>query len=124
MGYEQYMDPIETYHKYLKKTPGDRFAMYSLALSLKKAGRIDEAEHAFRQLLAAHPLSGAGHYQHGLLLHEAGRDDALLQPRQAQLAHRDGMRAASSFGTVTPSLVSRRRSFGAVANKKLWLRHA
>jgi len=85
MGYEQYMDPIETYHKYLKKTPGDRFAMYSLALSLKKAGRIDEAEHAFRQLLAAHPLSGAGHYQHGLLLHEAGRADDARQAWEAGL---------------------------------------
>ncbi len=62
------------YRTYLEKKPGDRFAMYSLALALKKAGDINGAEMAFQELLDIHPLSGAGHYQHGLLLHEAGRD--------------------------------------------------
>jgi tetratricopeptide (TPR) repeat protein len=82
------MDPT-IYRTYLEKTPGDRFAMYSLALALKKSGDIAGAEQAFRDLLSLHPLSGAGHYQHGLLLHEADRDD------DATAAWRRGLDALS-----------------------------
>jgi len=85
MGYEQDVDPIETYTQYLQKSPGDRFAMYSLALALKKAGRTEEAAQAFRDLLALHPHSGAGHYQHGLLFHEVGRDGAAREAWEAGL---------------------------------------
>lgn len=46
--------------------------MYSLALEYKKLGEIDLAKAAFEELLQAHPQSGAGHYQHGLLWAEAG----------------------------------------------------
>lgn len=71
------MSRIEMFRAYLAKKPGDRFALYSLALEHKKAGEIEASEQAFRDLLAAHPASGAGHYQLGLLLLEADRiDDA------------------------------------------------
>ncbi len=67
------MNRVDALRAWLDRKPGDRFAMYSLALELKKAGD-PEAEAAFRRLLAAHPTSGAGHYQLGLLLLEQGRE--------------------------------------------------
>lgn len=69
------MDRIASYEAWLTTHPGDRFALYSLALELERAGRVDEAEARLRELLAAHPLSGPGHYRLGLLLREAGRTD-------------------------------------------------
>jgi tetratricopeptide (TPR) repeat protein len=64
---------IETYLAYLAQKPGDRFAMYSLALEHKRAGDLDSAETAFAELLRVHPQSGAGHYQLGVMRREAGR---------------------------------------------------
>lgn len=79
------MDRIETFRRYLQDKPNDRFAMYSLALALKKDGRLDEAEVAFRALLRAHPTSGAGHYQLGELLREQGRDPEAIAAWRAGL---------------------------------------
>jgi tetratricopeptide (TPR) repeat protein len=81
------LDRIETFRRWLVDKPGDRFAMYSLALELKKAGRFDEALEAFGALLAAHPTSGAGHYQLGELFREQG-DEA-----RAAAAWRVGLEA-------------------------------
>lgn len=81
------MDRIETFRRYLLDKPGDRFAMYSLALELKKAGRFEEAVAAFEALLAAHPTSGAGHYQLGELYREHGDDE------RAAAAWRTGLEA-------------------------------
>ncbi len=61
------MNRIDVFRDYLLQKPGDRFAMYSLALELCKAERWTEAEAAFQELIAAHPQSGAGHYQFGML---------------------------------------------------------
>jgi tetratricopeptide (TPR) repeat protein len=63
------------YRTYLEGKPGDRFAMYSLALELKKEERVVEAEAAFEALLKAHVHSGAGHYQLGLMYEELDRED-------------------------------------------------
>lgn len=81
------MDRIETFRRWLVDKPGDRFAMYALALELKKAGRADEAVEAFEALLAAHPTSGAGHYQLGELFRELGDDE------RAAAAWRRGLEA-------------------------------
>ncbi len=81
------MDRIAHFRGYLEAHPGDRFALYSLALELKKAGRIDEAQQAFDWLLAEHPTSGAGHYQHGLMWLDEGDEDA------ARAAWKAGLRA-------------------------------
>ena len=81
------MDRIATYQSYLKDKPDDRFAMYSLALELKRVGRFEEAEHAFGALLISHPTSGAGHYQLGLMYEDAGRED------DARSAWEQGLRA-------------------------------
>ncbi len=101
------MEAIETYLKYLQKKPGDRFAMYSLALSYKKAGRVDEAEAAFQDLLALHPHSGAGHYQHGLLLSEEERDEDALAAWNAGLAALKGVNepgARRSFSEIQSAI--------------------
>ena len=69
------MDRIGSYEAWLETHPGDRFALYSLALELERAGRLSEAEARLRELLVLHPLSGPGHYRLGLLLQGAGRTD-------------------------------------------------
>lgn len=84
------MDRIETFRRYLLDKPGDRFAMYSLALELKKAGRFDEALEAFEALLRAHPTSGAGHFQLGELFLEHGDEE------RAASAWRAGLEALQS----------------------------
>lgn len=81
------MSSIEQLEAWLEKKPTDRFALYSLALELKRAGRLDEARERLVRLLEAHPASGAGHYQHGLLLLEQGDRDG------AQAAWEAGLRA-------------------------------
>ena len=79
------------YRDYLQKKPTDRFAMYSLALELKKAGQVGEAEAAFRALLAIHPDSGAGHLQLGTLLEEDGREDDAQAAWEAGLTALKGL---------------------------------
>jgi len=65
------MDKVAFFADYVERKPDDRFARYSLALELKKAGRVDEAEAQLVELLSRHPLSGAGHLQLGQLREEA-----------------------------------------------------
>jgi predicted Zn-dependent protease len=77
---------IPTLRAWLADRPDDRFARYSLALELKKAGRVDEAMTELRDLLARHPASGAGHYQLGLWLLEADRPDEARAAWEAGLA--------------------------------------
>ncbi len=67
------MSAIDRFRTYLQTNPGDRFALYSLALALVKAERPDEALPVFTELLEHHPESGAGHLQLGLLHHKAKR---------------------------------------------------
>lgn len=81
------MDRIASYRDYLEKKPGDRFAMYSLALELRKAGRVEEAEAAFGELLDLHPGSGAGWFQLGDLLRDEERY------READAVWRRGLEA-------------------------------
>jgi tetratricopeptide (TPR) repeat protein len=79
------MDRVTFFRDYLVTHPRDRFAAYSLALELKKAGRLEESEEAFRDLLAEHPHSGAGHYQLGLMLQEQERLDEAREAWEAGL---------------------------------------
>lgn len=80
-------DRIAMFEQYLTERPGDRFAMYGLALEYRKVGRFDDAVQAFRALLAAHPDSGAGYYQLGELFLENGR------PEDARRAWEEGLAA-------------------------------
>jgi tetratricopeptide (TPR) repeat protein len=80
------MDRVAYFEEHLSRRPDDRFARYSLALELKKAGRTDEAVAAFAELLRRHPHSGAGHYQLGLLWQERGDDDRAREAWEAGLA--------------------------------------
>jgi predicted Zn-dependent protease len=85
------MDALTTFRDWLAKKPDDRFARYGLALELKKAGRPDEALAELRELLRRHPRSGAGHYQHGLLLLELDRVDDARAAWEAGLAALEGV---------------------------------
>jgi len=72
------MDRVAFFRDYVEKKPDDRFARYSLALELKKAGQLTEAEAELREVVRRHPTSGAAHLQLGQLLEEQDRlDDAL-----------------------------------------------
>jgi tetratricopeptide (TPR) repeat protein len=101
------MSRIALFEEFLRQKPGDRFAMYSLALELKKSGDIEASERAFRELLARHPSSGAGHYQHGLLLAEAGRIPEARAAWQAgleALGPLDEAEARRSIGEIQRAL--------------------
>lgn len=101
------MDRTQTLRDWLANKPDDRFARYSLALELNKAGRTAEALDELRELLRRHPHSGAGHYQHGLVLFEAERAD---EARVAWLAGLDQLRgvddpeARRSLGEIQRAL--------------------
>jgi Tfp pilus assembly protein PilF len=71
---------------YLEKNPGDRFAMYALAMAYKNAGACVDAEPAFRRLLSVHPHSGAGHFQLGMLLVDDDREDEAVEAWRRGLA--------------------------------------
>ena len=80
------MDRIAFFRDHLAKAPTDRFARYSLALELKKAGEPERAEVELRTLLEHHPDSGAGHLQLGQLLEEQERLEEARQAYEAGLA--------------------------------------
>ncbi len=80
------MDRVAFFRAHLEGKPTDRFARYSLALELKKAGAFDEAETQLRRLLEQHPESGAGHLQLGQLLEEQERLEAAKEAYEAGLS--------------------------------------
>lgn len=81
---------IDHYRSWLEKKPGDRLAMYGLALELKKAGRVDDATEAFESLLARHPTSGAGWFQFGQLFEEDDDEDLAIATWKRGLAALEG----------------------------------
>lgn len=90
------MSRIASYEAWLITHPGDRFALYSLALELEKAGRPAEAEARLRELLAAHPAAGAGHYRLGSLLRDQGRTGDARAAWEAGLAALAGVADADA----------------------------
>ncbi len=81
------MDRIAFFRTHLETRPTDRFARYSLALELKKAGDPAQAEVELRRVVADHPDSGAAWLQLGQLLEELERLD------EAKQAYEDGLAA-------------------------------
>jgi tetratricopeptide (TPR) repeat protein len=78
---------IDSLRAWLETHPGERFAMYALALEHEKAGDLGSAESAYRALLRVHPTSGAGRLRLGLVLVAQGR------PEDAREAWREGLAA-------------------------------
>ena len=100
-------DRIGLYRAHLEKHPSDRFALYSLALELKKAGDFAASVDAFQRLLAAHPSSGAGWYQFGLAHRERGDIQTARQTWNAALQALRGasdVEARRSIGEITRAL--------------------
>ena len=101
------MDRIDNLRSFLAGRPDDRFARYSLALELHKAGKVEEALREMRELLRRHPTSGAGHYQHGQILLAAGRAEEARQAWTAGLAALQGVadaEARRSLGEIQAAL--------------------
>lgn len=88
------MNRLEHFAQYLQTHPTDRLAMYGLALELSKAQRLDDAAQAFESLLDAHPHSGAGHYQHGMMWADAG------ELEKAEEAWNRGLKALDGLDTA------------------------
>ena len=96
------MNPrIRQLEAHLDNHPEDRFAMYSVALELKKAGEIELAKERFAKLLQVHPDSGAGHYQHGLLFAEIGEEQAAREAWQAGLDALTGLRSPEARRSIS-----------------------
>ena len=94
---------------WLAKKPGDRFATYALALEVKKAGDLAEAERLLEALVLAHPHAGAGWYQLGVLHEEQGATEAAANAWRrglAALRDADGPEERRSRGEIERALDS------------------
>lgn len=91
---------LEHYRSWLTKKPGDRLAMYGLALELKKAGRHDEAVEAFQALLTTHPQSGAGWFQFGQLYEMAGEEETAIATWRQGLETLQGSTDAEALRSI------------------------
>ncbi|MCB9674275.1 MAG: hypothetical protein H6737_04110 [Alphaproteobacteria bacterium] len=103
------MSTLDHYRAWLEKKPGDRLALYGVALELKKSGALDEAEQAFEALLAVHPHSGAGWFQYGALFEEAGDEDRAIATWQRGLevlADATDAEAKRSIGEIESALAA------------------
>ncbi len=69
---------LEAARAYLQKKPNDRFALYSLAMELRKLSDWPACFAAFEDLLARHRDDGAGHYHYAVALRTSGDRDAAL----------------------------------------------
>ncbi len=78
----------------LARKPNDRFALYCVAMELRKDGDLSASVEAFEVLLAAHPDFGAGYYHLGVTLRMAEQTprarEVLATGRQACLRSGDG----------------------------------
>jgi tetratricopeptide (TPR) repeat protein len=84
------MDKVTFFRSYLVDKPDDRFARYSLALELKKAGDREGAVAELRELLRRHPTSGAGHLQLGQIFEEDDEFELAADAFRAGLAALEG----------------------------------
>ena len=69
---------LEAARAYLQKKPNDRFALYSLAMELRKLSDWPACFAAFEDLLARHPDDAAGHYHYAVALRSSGDRDGAL----------------------------------------------
>ncbi len=90
------MSRIPMLEAYLAKKPGDRFTLYSLGMEYRQAGEIVRAEACFRDLLARHPLSGAGYLQLGQMLADVGRAEEAVTVWRSGLDQLSGATDAES----------------------------
>jgi len=63
----------------IRRSPGDSFARYALALELLNSGKTDEAWKHFEYLLENNPDYAATYYQAGMLLVKQGRGSEARQ---------------------------------------------
>jgi tetratricopeptide (TPR) repeat protein len=65
-------DRITALQALLQQDPQNRFVQYSLAMEYSKAGRLEEAIAAFRELLAADETYAAAYFHGGQTLERMG----------------------------------------------------
>jgi len=83
---------LETFRKFVERSPDDAFARYSLAMGLRAAGRHQEAAGEFAELARRQPDYVPTYLMWGQVLEGLGRRD------QALRAYQDGAAAARKAG--------------------------
>jgi predicted Zn-dependent protease len=83
---------LETFRRFVERSPDDAFARYSLAMGLRAAGHDDEAAAEFAELARRKPDYVPTYLMWGQVLEKLGRQD------QARQAYRDGAAAARAAG--------------------------
>jgi len=78
--------------------------LFAEALDLHQAGRLDEAERRYRQLLAVDPRHADALHYLGLVRHQAGQHDDAVRLIRESLAARATPEAYSNLGTVLAAL--------------------
>lgn len=73
------MGRIEQLMQFVAQNPGDPFPRYGLAMELKNAGRLDDAERAFAELMAAFPDYVPAYLHAGNVLAAQGKKDAAAE---------------------------------------------
>jgi len=80
---------LETFRKFVEKSPEDPFARYSLAMSYRSLGRGQEAAREFDELRHRRPDYVPTYLMLGQVLESLGR------PSEAAAAYEDGIAAAT-----------------------------
>ncbi len=83
------MARIEQLMQFIEANPRDPFPRYGLALELRNAGRLEEAERSFDELMASFPDYTPAYLHAGNLLAQLGKRDA------AAAAYRRGIEACA-----------------------------
>ncbi|MFY3745529.1 hypothetical protein ACOQFB_16580 [Anaeromyxobacter sp. Red801] len=80
---------LETFRKFVEKSPDDPFARYSLAMALRSAGQGEESAQEFRELARRVPDYVPTYLMLGQVLETLGRDG------EAAKAYQDGVAVAT-----------------------------
>jgi tetratricopeptide (TPR) repeat protein len=86
------MNRIEILQSMVEQNPADSFSRYGLAMEFVNAGRLEDAEHHFMQLLEHNPNYVAGYFHGGQTLQKMNRAD------DARALYSRGIEVASAAG--------------------------
>lgn len=98
--HERHEPALKCVQKALKKDGRDAQLLYNEAYLLHELKRHDEAQRAFRKLLAIHPKNHAGWHMFAESLYLSGQVEAALETYQKSIGLNDG-RQSESYGAYT-----------------------
>lgn len=95
---------LETFRKFVEKSPDDPFARYSLAMGLRAAGYEAEAAGEFAELARRKPDYVPTYLMWGQVLEKLGRRDQARQAYQGGIAAARAARNDHALSELTQSL--------------------